>query len=179
MKNSKQLSMRDKKADILAEYQRLKKILEDIHGLTATYLQPNGNLKSILKKPQPPEDIENSTSMHAINISGEKELLGRLKRMSSKSIGLNKIPVLDKSSGRPSQNGAIAKDKQRKSDQQCMLPVIRVNVDANITKRRQKVKQGRVEQPLRRTSRRVAQPDRFSERYRKMLEPNNKCFQKH
>lgn len=187
--SSRKIGKSSKKSEILAEYERLKKILEEIHGLTTAFLQPNGQLKSILKKPQPSNDIENSTSMHAIDISCEKDLFGRVKRMSRKSIGTGKPPA---ATGRPSQSGDNAEDtpnaQQPPPNNQGITPVIRVNCDANCYKpgpgRRGKVKHGRVEQqqqPLRRSSRHLNQPrreDRFRAEYFESLGPKVKVLKR-
>lgn len=154
-RNSNQMSMEDEKADIFAEYQRLNKILQDIHDLASAWSRPNYGPKSNPKAPQPSNDIENSASAHAININGNKDMLGRVKRMSSRSVH------------RPLQSVGNAKDQPhlQMPDNRCILPVIRLNIDKNIPKRGHQVKQSRAEQPLRRTTRLRSQPDRFMMRY--------------
>lgn len=157
---SREMSMEDAKADIFAEYQRLKKVLHDIHDLASACSRPNCGPKSIMKTPlQPSNDIENSASTHAINIHGDRDILGRVKRMSRRSIG------------QPSQCNDNAKDQPHlpKPNNQCVPPVIRLNIDENIPKRRRKVNQGHVEQPLRRTSRHIRKPDRFAQEYLSIL----------
>lgn len=156
--NSRQISMADRKADIFAEYQRLKRILAEIHELASACSRP----KSKPTAPQPSNDIENSASAHAINfnVNGSKDVLARVKRMPSRSIR------------HPSQSDGNAKDQPHSQmpDNQCILPVIRLNVDKNIPKRGQKVKQQSAEQPLRRTSRLISKPDRFMVGYLQALQ---------
>lgn len=156
--SSKQFTMKDKKEAIFIEYERLKRILENIHGLASVYLRPDDKLKSILKKPQPSNDANNTSG---------GDLFGRIKRMSTKSNDTGKKTrptALDKSSGghgggRLAQNGKNAKVKPNVQPRS----VVRLSsIDGSIQKRgRRRAKQEHVEQPLRRTSRHVGPPNRF------------------
>lgn len=150
--HTRQISMANTKADIFAEYQRLKKLLQDIHGLASACSQPDGSLKSILKAPNPSNDIENSASAHATNINGEKDLFGRIRRMSRKSVGR---PFED------DDDNAKDQPNLQQPNNQCISPVIQVNVDPNIPNRERKIKQKHVEQPLRRSTRRRVEIQNF------------------
>lgn len=136
--SAKEMTMNDKKADILTEYQRLRNILKQIHCWAALYsvtIQPDCNVKSTQKKSKPSNDIDNPTSMHAISINDDKDVIGRVKCMAKKPIG------------RLRRLNANATD----------IPNLAalVSSDANITKRRQKIKQECDVQPppLRRSTR--------------------------
>lgn len=142
----KEMSIKDKKADILKEYHRLRDILKQVYSVSRLYrlnvqpmiVQPNDcQLKSILKKPKPSNEIENSTSVPPTSINADcddKDLFSRIKGMANKSIGP------------PHQNDANAVLT-------CPKPVIHLICDKNITKRTPKVIQGRDGQPLRRSKR--------------------------
>lgn len=139
---AKKMTIRNKKADILAEYHRLRNILKIMTVLAPLYrLNVQPDLKSILKKYQPSNEIENPTSMHTISTNDDcqdKDVIGRVKKMGKKSVYR---------SPRYSNN---AKDMPN-----LPMTVVRLDRDTKITKRKQKVKQGRVEQPLRRSTRQV------------------------
>lgn len=172
MKNNlKEISMKDKKADIFTEYQRLKEILKQIHILAASWSEigvnviPNHDLKPILKKPKPFDKSENQKSMQAISensVCDGRDTFARIKMMAKKSIGNSTETVSHESIAQPSAADNYPKGNlnERKTENRRNRPVISLFCDTNIRQHKQKVKQGRVEQPLRRSQRiKTEKPD--------------------
>lgn len=155
----KEMTMKNTKADILNEYHRLRDKLMKIHHLTVPFA---GDLKSILKKSKPCNEIENSTSVPPNSTNDDYaslDVLGMIKNKSKKSRNTSKSTVSHQSNGRPSRYNGNAKGK-RNDQQPDKKPEIRLVCDPDVSKHMQKVKQGRVDkQPLWRSTRQRPAPN--------------------
>lgn len=164
---AKEMTMKNTKAQILKEYQRLSEILTNIHRLT-TPIDKNGNivgLKPIVNNSKPSKEVEKPARVQPIGRNANSnriDILSMLKNMPIRAANNNnnqnnKSTVPQKSNG-PSRKDGNADDKRnnQKSDKK---PVISLVSDASIPKRAKKVKRGRVDKkPLRRSTRKRTKP---------------------
>lgn len=158
----KEINLKNTKADIFKELQRLRDILKQIHALAASWSEiganaiSNGGLRPILKKPQPSNQPSKPTISTVVDCGG-KDVLGRVREIKKKPIGNSKATLSHESNGRPTK----ISDK----GVECGKPVVGLIFDTEIQKHTQKVKQEHVQQqqqqPLRRSKRVNSTPDQF------------------